>query len=217
MVRLLRSLQIQLLANLNKLNNPTKVYLLVRTHNRSKEFNVCIESVKMQSILPKLIIISDDLNDTYINNIKIENEIFRPKKRKRHWWIRHHNPYNDYFNQAMSIVPDNNYVIYLDDDDKLLSNDWVQIILEKNVDVLIGKFKMGEDHKYKVIGAKIKRGEIGTSCFSIRSEIAKRYKWPKRRGGDYIYIKKITANYKPTFIDYIVGGVQKNLNKSWQK
>ena len=123
----------------------------------------------------------------------------------------------DYFNQAMSIVPDDNYVIYLDDDDRLLYNDWVKMILKKDVDVLIGKFKMGENHNNKLIGEKIQRGEIGTSCFAIRSEIAKKYQWPTRRGGDYMFIKKITENYNPVFTHHIIGGVQKNLNKSWRK
>ena len=75
---------------------------------------------------------------------------------------------------------------------------------------------MGKNHNYKLIGAKIKRGEIGTSCFAIRSEISKIYKWPKRRGGDYFFIKQITDKYNPEFIDIIIGGVQKNLNKSWK-
>jgi len=198
-------------------NSKMKVYLLLRTHNRPNEFRCCIESITKQTILPEIIIISDDEKDEYINEVTVPHQIFHPKYKKPRWWIRHHNPFNDYFNQAISIVPDNNYVIYLDDDDRLLSKDWVQIILEKNVDVLIGRFKMGEDHKYKLIGAQIKRGEIGTGCFSIRSEIAKQYKWPKKRGGDYIYIKKITDNYQPVFTDHIIGSVQKNLNKSWRK
>ena len=195
--------------------NP-KVFLLLRTHNRPIEFNNCINSISKQSVLPEIIIISDDKNDTYINNVKIPHLVFHPKHITRKWWIRNHNPYNDYFNQALSIIPDNNYVIYLDDDDLLLNKDWVKIILEKKVNVLIGKFKMGENHNFNLIGTKIKRGEIGTSCFAIRSEISKIYKWQKKRGGDFLFIKQITEDYNPEFIDIIIGGVQTNLNKSWK-
>ena len=195
--------------------NP-KTYLLLRTHNRPIEFNNCINSISKQSVLPEIIIISDDNNDTYINDVRIPHQIFHPKRIKRRRWIRNHNPYNDYFNQVLSIIPDNNYVIYLDDDDILLNKDWIKIILEKKTDLLIGKFKMGKNHNYKLIGNKIKRGEIGTSCFAIRSEISKIYKWPKKRGGDYLFIKQIAADYNPKFIDIIIGGVQKNLNKSWK-
>mgnify|MGYP001040462982 FL=1 len=115
------------------------------------------------------------------------------------------------------MIPDGNFVIILDDDDKLLFKDWVKIIIKEDVDVLIGKFKMGGDHNFKIIGDKINRGDIGTTCFAIRSEIAKQFNWPQRSGGDYNFIQKITMKYSPVFIDHIVGGVQNNLNQSWRK
>ena len=82
---------------------------------------------------------------------------------------------------------------------------------------MIGKFKMGGDHNLKLIGDIVKRGDIGTTCFAIRSEIAKQFSWPQRSGGDFNFIQNITAKYTPVFVDHIVGGVQKNLNQSWRK
>ena len=47
------------------MSSESKVFLLLRTHNRPEEFNRCIESISKQSLLPEIIIISDDKNDTY--------------------------------------------------------------------------------------------------------------------------------------------------------
>ena len=44
-------------------DSKTKVYLLLRTHNRPNEFRRCIESIIKQTILPEIIIISDDEKD----------------------------------------------------------------------------------------------------------------------------------------------------------
>ena len=87
-------------------NSKTKVYLLLRTHNRPNEFHRCIESIIKQKILPEIIIISDDEKDVYIKKVAVPHQIFHPKYKKTRWWIRHHNPFNDYFNQALSIIPD---------------------------------------------------------------------------------------------------------------
>ena len=43
------------------------VYLLLRTHNRPEEFKHCIKSISEQSVIPKIIIISDDNKDYYIH------------------------------------------------------------------------------------------------------------------------------------------------------
>ena len=128
-----------------------KVYLLLRTHNRPNEFRICIESISKQSVLPEIIIISDDENDTYINEVTLPHHIFRPKYRNPLWWIRHHNPFNDYFNQALELIPDGHFVYYLDDDDELVDLDWIQTILKQNTDLLIGKFRLGESHNNVLI------------------------------------------------------------------
>ena len=91
-----------------------KVYLLLRTHNRPDEFKRCIRSIEKQSVIPKVIIISDDQNDDYIYDIKLSHQVFNPVYKKPRWWIRHHNPFNDYFNQVLCLVPDGNFVYYLD-------------------------------------------------------------------------------------------------------
>ncbi len=194
-----------------------KVYLMLRTHNRRESFFQCLDSIKQQSIMPVVLIISDDPADTYINQVDIKHLIFRPKKKVTRRWIRHHNPYNDYFNQAMSSIPDGNFVIYLDDDDVLLDEDWIKTIIEYNADVLIAKFKMGRNHDYKTVGHAIQRGEIGGSCYAVRSEIARKFKWPKRGGGDFKFIQKVTRLYEPVFIDMIAASVQNNLSRSWRK
>ena len=122
------------------MSSESKVFLLLRTHNRPEEFNRCIESISKQSLLPEIIIISDDKNDTYIKEVALPHQVFRPKYRKPQWWIRHHNPFNDYFNQVLTLVPSGHFIYYLDDDDELVDADWIKTIIDKNTDILINQY-----------------------------------------------------------------------------
>ncbi len=191
------------------------VYIMVRTHNRPQEFDRCIRSIAEQSVMPKVLIISDDPADTYVDKVQVEHILFRPKVKKPRWWIRHHNPFNDYFNQALVQVPDGHFVIYLDDDDILLYPDWVKTILTLNKEVLIGRFQLGQSHNFKVIGDRVERGHIGGSCVAVRSELARKHPWPARGGGDYRFISTLYKYYDFTFFPEIVAGVQTDLNHSW--
>ncbi|MCF7796638.1 MAG: hypothetical protein K9N11_09270 [Lentisphaeria bacterium] len=175
-----------------------------------------MESVKRQSVLPKWIIIRDDPADDYVERAHIPQEIFQPAKiRKPRWWIRHHNPFNDYFNQVLTRIPDGNFIIYLDDDDMLLDPTWVATILERDADVLVGKFQLGPAHDYALIGTAVERGKIGGSCVAVRSEIARQHPWPLRGGGDFMFIRSLAQNHEFVWEDRIVAGVQSDLNHSW--
>ncbi|RMZ49882.1 hypothetical protein EB821_00485 [Candidatus Marinimicrobia bacterium PRS2] len=196
-------------------NSKMKVYLLLRTHNRPNEFRSCIESISKQSVLPEIIIISDDENDTYIKKVTLPHQVFRPKYRKPQWWIRHHNPFNDYFNQVLSIIPDGHFIYYLDDDDELVDADWIKTIIDKNTDILIARFQLGKSHNNICIGNEVIRGGIGTSCIAVRSEIAREFKWPSKAGGDYYFVKQIIKKYEPIFINMVAGKVQFDLHRSW--
>ena len=197
------------------MSSESKVFLLLRTHNRPEEFNRCIESISKQSVLPEIIIISDDENDTYIKEVTLPHQVFRPKYRKPRWWIRHHNPFNDYFNQALSLITDGHFIYYLDDDDELVDQDWIKTILENDTDILIGQFQLGDAHNHQYIGDVVVRGKIGGSCIAIRSEIAREAKWPSRGGGDFFFISQVVKKYKPLFISMVAGKVQKDLQHSW--
>jgi len=196
-------------------NTNSSVYLLTRTHNRPENFQRCLESVSQQTVLPRWIIISDDPVDTYIDAATIPHQVYRPTPRKPCWWIRHHNPFNAYFNEALALIPDGHFIIYLDDDDILLDNTWVETILQKDCDVLIGKFQLGSAHQNRVIGEKLERGKIGGSCVAVRSEIARRHPWPRRGGGDFMFLQSLAKRYTFTWHAEIVAGVQENLGHSW--
>ena len=193
-----------------------KVYIITRTHHRPNEFQICYESIKSQTILPIWYIISDSSKNNYINSIDIPHKIINVNPGKKKWWIKNYMFANGYFNEVLPLIPDGNFVYFLDDDDKLIDKDWIKKIIENNVDILMGKFQMGSDHKYKLIGDKIQRGFIGTSCIAIKSEIAKKYKWPLRSGGDFMYISQVLKNHTPKYLDSIIAGVQTNLNRSWK-
>ena len=65
------------------MNIPSKVYLLLRTHNRPKEFKRCIDSISNQSLLPEIIIISDDkIIMSKIKSQKIKKKIHKKKSIK---------------------------------------------------------------------------------------------------------------------------------------
>ena len=197
------------------MNSESKVFLLLRTHNRPEEFNRCIESISKQSLLPEIIIISDDKNDTYIKEVALPHQVFRPKYRKPQWWIRHHNPFNDYFNQVFDLVPSGHFIYYLDDDDELVDADWIKTIIDNNTDLLIARFQLGKSHNNALIGDEVVRGEIGGSCIAIRSEIAREFKWPSRGAGDFFFINQVISKYRPIFLPIIAGKVQVDLNHSW--
>ena len=191
------------------------VYLLLRTHNRPEEFQRCIDSISEQSVMPEIIIISDDKNDNYINEVKLPHQIFRPLYKKPQWWKRHHNPFNDYFNQVLSIIPDGHFIYYLDDDDELVDTDWIKTILEEKTDLLIGRFQLGKSHNGKIIGKEAVRGKIGGSCIAVRSEIAREFKWPLIGAGDFFIISQIIKKYEPKFVSIVAGKVQRDLQHSW--
>jgi len=103
----------------------------------------------------------------------------------------------------------------LDDDDELVDQNWIKNIIDTNVDVLIGRFKLGKTHNHKIIGDQLIRGKIGGSCIALRSEIAREAKWPPRGGGDFFFISQVVKKYKPLFISMVAGKVQKDLQHSW--
>lgn len=202
---------------IGELLSSKKVYIITRTHERENEFNNCYKSLLEQTIKPNWIIISDSDN-LYLNRkFEIPYEIIKVKPGRKKWWIRHHNFANKYFNDVLKLIPDGNFVYFLDDDDKLCSSNWVEEIIMEDVDILIGRFQLGDNHKNKLIGQVIKRGEIGGSCYAIKSDIAKKFTWPSLGGGDFMYLKKILKYYDPTFTNTIVASVQKNLSRSWKR
>ncbi len=194
-----------------------KVYIITRTHERENEFNNCYKSLLEQTIKPNWIIISDSEN-LYLNKKnEIPYKIIKVKPGRKKWWVRHHNFANEYFNNVLKLIPDGNFVYFLDDDDKLISSNWIEEIITKDVDILIGRFQLGDNHNNKLIGEAIIRGEIGGSCYAIKSEIAKKFKWPCRAGGDFMYLKKILKYHDPIFTDTIIASAQTNLHRRWKR
>ncbi len=192
-----------------------EVYVLIRTHHRPEEFARCVESVRQQDERARIMVISDDPGDRYVLDNPEVDMIFRPHVRRPRWWIRHHNPYNDYFNQAALSVPDGHFIYYLDDDDRMSHPSWIRTIRENDVPLLIGRFRLGPAHNRRIIGEEIVRGRIGGSCIAVQSHIPKIIHWPQRGGGDFMFIRKVAAQYDPVFSDVIAGEVQSDLQHSW--
>ena len=194
-----------------------KVYIITRTHEREHEFNNCYKSLLKQTIEPQWVIISDSSN-LYLNKkFEIPHQIVEVIPKSKKWWIRHHNFTNGYFNEVLPHIPDGNFVYFLDDDDFLISSKWIEEIIATNADILIGKFQLGSNHNNKLIGQNIKRGEIGGACYAIKTQLAKKFTWPCRGGGDFMYLRKLLKHYNPIFTDTIIASVQDNLGRSWKK
>ena len=133
------------------------VYVIVRTHNRPKAFSNCISSINSQTVKAKIIIISDDPTDNYINDYLNIGTIFRPVTKKARWWIRHHNPMNDYFNQVVTIIPDGHFIYYLDDDDEMVDPTWIETIIEHDTPLLI--FDLGNPMVTSSLEKKLSGGK----------------------------------------------------------
>ena len=89
------------------------------------------------------------------------------------------------------------------------------IIINKNTDLLIARFQLGKSHDNAFIGNEVLRGKIGGSCIAIRSEIARKFQWPRRGAGDFFFINQVVKKYNPVFISMVAGKVQKDLQHSW--
>ena len=177
-----------------KKENEDLINILIRTSNRPKSFKINIESICSQNYKNKNLIISYDNKETYnyvldtLKDIKIDYKLIEVSKTEEYY------SYNDYCNKLLDNVCDG-YVIFLDDDDKLLDDNALKYINEYlEEDRFLAWEYLRPD---KIIGPKkgdIKKGNITSCGFCYHSK----YKsfWPTQLGSDFEFVKNLVNNNK---------------------
>jgi hypothetical protein len=171
-----------------------KINILIRTSNRPKCFSHNINSIIKQNYnnLKLLISYDNEYTKEYILkellNKNLDYEIIK---------VDHHNNkyhYNDYCNHLLNKV-DDGYVIFLDDDDKLIHDNALKYIndyLEEDI-FLVWDYLRAD----KIIGPKkgeIKKGNI-TSCGFCYNSKYKSF-WPAEINADFTFVDTLLKNNK---------------------
>lgn len=185
------------LKTIERQDDSTPIYLLIRTSNRPLFFNNMMESVRRQTYKNIITIVySDNLNDKYVTgDIVIHGEKETSGTA----------PYNLYCNALLDNVPDNNgYYMFLDDDDMFFTDD----ALEK----FIANCK-----KDKINVARVMRWNFEifpkrwgqdlsfqTECFMLHNSHRNRAKWWDKKGGDHYYTRQLTDQLQTNWIDNLI-------------
>jgi len=177
------------------------INILIRTSNRPKYFKHCIEAVKEQTYGNYRIIVSVDNPETnkYVSSYDIVDKVVnveyrQPSSIKNIPKGLRSAPWNSYFNEMLKHTKDG-YVIYIDDDDKLLDKNSLQILVNniKTNDELVmwqvkfpGRFIPNDINwkKYKQ-GHKPIPAQISTLGFSHPTKYNAKINWTPYSFGDY--------------------------------
>ncbi len=166
----------------------SEIYVLTRTSNRPCLFKKCAKSVqRMKNVVH--IVSCDNLNDLeYISKyIPFKNIVFISRTKRKHKKDR---PENLYFNEMYKKVPDDAFIIHLDDDAEFVNN---IPPLKSNLNIWKAKVtgrKMPKDKK-------IVYGNIDSACFAVKAKLAKKVGWTRKSGGDYNFLVKFIKMYEP--------------------
>ena len=180
------------------------IFILIRCCYRPNYFKQCIESIMNQSYKNINLIISyDDENCLeYLNEYKnkLENKLQNLQLIKVEKDISKDCFYNLYCNELLNKVPVNinNWIMFLDDDDKFQNNTALENIISNinsNNDFIFWKFIYNDG---RIIGPnnynELECGIVANSTYLFNS-IYKHYSnYELTQGGDFEFIKKFKQN-----------------------
>lgn len=204
------------------------VNILIRSCRRPNYFHECIQSIYRQTY-PNINIIvgiekDDNVTDNYVFGHRVRVIYYDKKKiyvnppdKSENYGVWF--PYNRYLDKMTSRVG-NGYVLYLDDDDKLMSNDAIEKMVSeiRSEDSIIfwktafacGRIVPEEDN-----WTKMKNGQGPTICdvsgigFMFHSKYRNEIEWGYWKRGDYRVAQKLHSICKDEiFIDEILTGIQ---------
>jgi len=199
--------------NENKeINFKPLINILIRNCYRPEYFKKCINRILSQSYSNFNIIMCYD-NDqcleylnTYIKHPKLNGKISLIKVKKNIMLDCFYNLYcNELLNQVKS-----GWIMFLDDDDILTTNDNLQIIVNNIInenDLIFWKFKAGKDVIYLTDVNNIRaNGEIANSSYIFHSKFKDLSRWELSDIGDYLFIKKLSdkINFNRKFINQVL-------------
>lgn len=183
--------------------NKPQINILTRTSNRKNGFKVCAMSVKGQSYDNILHIVCydnvDDLGyiDLYdVQKVKVDRQwlIDNDTEEKSNDW---HSPHNLYCNVLMDQVKDG-YIMFLDDDDMLISDGAIERIVENIVDedtILIWRMRcfngslLPSDEYFS--NEDLRLGNIGSPCFLFHCKWKDYFRWDAYKCGDFRFLEKL--------------------------
>lgn len=192
-------------------NYNTKFNIVIRTHNRSEMFDICYESVLDQTHKNyNIYIIYQDIDsDSYVLSYAAENTyIFEGKKSSEET-----NFYDDYCNQILPYINEG-WLIYLDDDNKLVNSDVLSFIDNEigsnpSSKIITTGFARADNVIYPDI-TNPTLGKLDTANFCIRNDIKNYSEWTTGQNGDYYYFSKLIKmfNKNITETEFISVNVQ---------
>ena len=175
-----------------KENNEIEFNILIRTSERPEYFKECLESIKDQKFTGKvnIYVCYDTVNTlNYLKKYEGINLIFYEKIYKSY-------NFNLYCNKLLDQVKEG-WIIFMDDDDKFINNNCLQIIsaeIKDDKDLIIWNFLRPD----KIIAPKEKFiiGEIDTTCFCFNSKYKKKSKWIDKKCSDLFFFKELDNKVK---------------------
>lgn len=182
------------------------LYILIRTSNRPEGFKNLIASIRqLEWDNIKIVVHTDDPRDDYVEgDIIIKGEVQGPYMGTA--------PYNLYNNRLLHAIKEPGWIHFIDDDDKYSGPDVFNKLLDgvPKDKVAVGKVIRWEG---KIFPAKWKQQRsFQTECFSVYSDIAKKYKWWADKGGDHYYSRQIVRQHGLIWKDVIIAEVQNEVH-----
>jgi len=131
-------------------DNDPSIYILTRTSGRPSFFKKCRESLKLQSYKNWFHLIStdDEKSYEYASQDNVQAKVIKVQKRTKD--KINNCPYNLYLNELIDHVPLGGWIIFLDDDGKMLKAD--------SLDNLAAAIKRAEKEKKGMVLSRITYG-----------------------------------------------------------
>ncbi len=202
------NLEYNILKKNNYKNIESKINILIRTSNRPQYFDICINSVLNQKYdnyhiyicYDKLESLSYLSKYSYNSKITYFNVSVTSKEKYR---------FNLYNNILINKVKNDEWIMFLDDDDKF-THDYVLKTINENIDstndLLIWKFMRPDKLIYPININNVICGAIDTTCFCFNKMHINNSKWGDKQCGDFYFFNQLVTNHKfnKKFIDNIL-------------
>ena len=182
------------------------INILTRTSNRRDGFEICAMSVRCQSYENMSHIVCydnpEDLGYIDLHDVQkvwvdrqwlIDNDKSEDPNDPSFW----HSPHNLYCNVLMDHVSDG-YIMFLDDDDMLISDGAIERIVENIVDedtILIWQMRCLNGNLLPTDGSflneELRLGNIGSPCFLFHCKWKDCFRWDAYKCGDFRFLEKL--------------------------
>lgn len=175
------------------------INIMIRTSNRPISFKRLLGTIKDQTCSNYKLVISVDNDKTaeYVKENGFNDYLYMNKNDESMKTA------DLYFNYLIASVEEG-FVWGVDDDDFLPNNKVIETINKNIKEGMINIFRMKCIRKGILPKEHIvKRGHIGTPCFIIPVEMAKKVKWKAPYASDFTYIKELTDLYGEDTVNWI--------------